>query len=111
MGMLDWVFQVRYEREREWLTALLDHTESWYNEVTGPLTGLLLEMNLKGNAMDPEKYVEIARQLFELKVLANHGDKLGNTIEQMGKRGIPLFTSRPELRVLTESFLKSGDFV
>lgn len=36
---------------------------------------------------------------------------LSHTINQMGKRGIPLFTERQNLRAATEKYLLAGDFV
>jgi hypothetical protein len=111
MGWLDWTFKSRFDTEREWLRALLEHTEAWHNEITGPLQGLLAEMVLKGTAMDPEAYARIARNLFEVKIVSNHGTSLSHTINQMGKRGIPLFTERQDLRAATEKYLRAGDFV
>jgi hypothetical protein len=93
----------------EMLRTLLDHTEKWYNEITRPLKELLFEMLTDKTAMRPERYVEIARELYWNIIESNEGNYLKNTMEQMDS--MPFFTSKDQLLRLTKDFLKSGRFV
>jgi hypothetical protein len=111
MGYFDWMFKQRYDSEKEWLRALLTHTDNWYNQVTGPLSGLLIEMLLTKTEMNPEKYVDIAMQLFRMQHEASHGSLLDHTAQQMGDRGIPLITSRSTLMPLIREFQQRGLFI
>jgi hypothetical protein len=111
MGYFDWMFKQRYDSEKEWLKALLTHTDNWYNQITGPLSGLLVEMLLTKTEMKPEKYVDIAMQLFKMQYEASNGSLLNHTVEQMGRRGVPFITSRSDLQPLIKGFQQSGLFI
>jgi hypothetical protein len=111
MGLFDWVFKQRYDSEKEWLRQLLNHTNVWLNELTKPLRGFLAEIELGTGPMDPELYSKIAGDLYNEKISINSGSYLRDTIKQMSDNGIPLFTSRDELRRLTDIFLEAGAFL
>ena len=111
MAFFDWVFKQRYDSEKAWLNALLDHTENWYNEITEPLKDLLFRHSMGRVDFPASQIQEIARQLFFNKIESNHGNYVRNTLEQMNDRGIPLFTSRHKLQARAEQFLESGHFL
>ncbi len=110
-GLLSWGLGQRYKSEKRWLESMGVYANTWYNELTGPLSGLLVQMSLDTDEMSPEEYVQIARRLFKERIKVNAGDELDSTLTRMGKRGIPLITGREELARRTKEFLQSGVFV
>ena len=61
--------------------------------------------------MKVEEAVSIAKELYFRRIESNSGNYLANTMEQMTKHGIPLFTSRYKLQRRTQEYLDSGHFL
>lgn len=111
MGYFDWIFKYRFDSERATLLDMLTHTMGWYNELTGPLMPLLQDFEFGRRPQDVELYRNIAKSIYEIKVMAGHGDSLINVLQSMNPRGIPFFTPRKRLVQLANEFHERGLFV
>jgi hypothetical protein len=73
--------------------------------------GLITEIKLERESMNPSEYISIADDIFRMQILPGRGTDFNNTLRQMGERGIPFFTSRPQLLKLAKDFQQAGWFV
>ncbi len=111
MAFFDWAFKQRYTSEKEFLKALLTNAQNWFNEVTKPLEPLLFEIETGKTVIEPQKYAEIAWELYRNLIEVNSANYVKNTFEQMGTRGIPFFTSRERLEPRIQSYFERGGFI
>ena len=111
MGFLDGLLTRRIDTEIAWLKELRKSSEDWYNQLTQPLLPLLqgkIDVTAPGVA---EKYKAIAEELLREAFIVNAGDEVNNLFQEMGKRGLPFFTSRAALTPLIAEYLEAGLFL
>jgi hypothetical protein len=113
LEFFEWVFNQKFDTERELLISMLNHTESWSNEITDPLKGWLFDKHGYFKTLpkdDPSPIVRAAQKIYFNKFETNPGTRLESTIAQMDAIGIPLFHSRYKLIKRTREFLDSIEF-
>lgn len=100
--------------EKDMLRALRDAAEGWYNELTQPFLPILLG-DVEGPVPSDEERMHLARlakELLHAEVLINQGDALENKLAEIEKStGIPLFSTREDLRIKAVDYLDSGVFL
>jgi hypothetical protein len=111
MGWFDWIGKYKFDNEKQTLIDIRTHTIDWYNQVTEPLKPILTAVQFNQTDMDASDYARIAIDVYEMKITSNSGERLGNSVEAMGERGIPLFTSPKEIQALANEFQERGHFV
>jgi len=111
MGYFDWIFQYKFENEKATLIDLREHTLGWYNQLTEPLMPVLKEIEFRQPPQNVGQYVEIAHEIYAIKIMSGHGDNLDNVLKSMNPRGIPFFAPRRKLKTLAIEFQHRGLFV
>jgi hypothetical protein len=111
MGWFDWIGKYKFDNEKQTLIDVRTHTIDWYNQVTEPLKPILAAVQFNQTDMNARDYAQIAIEVYEMKITSNSGERLGNSLESMGDRGIPLFTSPIEIQALANEFQERGHFV
>lgn len=111
MGWFDWIWKYKFDNEKQTLIDIRTYTIDWYNQVTEPLKPILRAVEFQQTNMNVKVYARIATEVYDMKITSNFGERLGNSLETMGDRGIPFFTSPQQIQSLAIEFQNRGDFV
>jgi hypothetical protein len=111
MGWFDWIWKYKFDNEKQTLIDIRTHTIDWYNQVTEPLKPILKAVEFQQTNMNVQDYAGIAMEVYDMRISSNSGERLGNSLESMGDRGFPFFTSPQQIQSLANEFQNRGNFV
>ena len=134
MGFLDRIGLDSIKSEKDFLMALRDAAENWYNELTIPLISVVSPPDCpqRTSEMSDEEYENFvsetiqenltneqyetlknaATELMNARYLINSGDKLANKMAEKERSiGIPFFSGRKSLKENVDTYLNSGGFL